>query len=342
MQGETGCSLPAAPHAAQPNPIANGHGPQQPPAQAPAAPAGGKGQVGPPVAVDAAPGSPPNAVPASIADGEANPSAAPAAEGTNNDAVSSEDIQLVQNLIERCLQLYMTRDEVVNILNEQATIDPGFTRLVWTKLEEQNPDFFRCYYTRLKLKAQIIMFNHLLEQQVEVVQKMQRGWGGGAPASATASGIPLFQGNSAGGSGKGFATASGGGMHDASRQQAHRGGSGQPGQDREVPGDGTSDYNFNSAHALDAPGPSPLFNGLNMGSDHDLAAFGNSMPPSGELQSSLFPPTTSPLTLPSEAAGAGGRSGMPRNFSLSDLHDDLDLQGLDRTGSGAAGGGTVG
>jgi len=27
-----------------------------------------------------------------------------------------------------------------------------------------------CYYTRLKLKSQIIMFNHLLEQQVAMVQ----------------------------------------------------------------------------------------------------------------------------------------------------------------------------
>ena len=41
--------------------------------------------------------------------------------------VSREDIQLVQNLIERCLQLYMNQKEVVDTLLEQAKIEPGFT-----------------------------------------------------------------------------------------------------------------------------------------------------------------------------------------------------------------------
>ncbi|XP_073143750.1 uncharacterized protein [Henckelia pumila] len=44
--------------------------------------------------------------------------------------VSREDIELVQNLIERCLQLYMNRDEVVKTLLNRARIDPGFTSLV--------------------------------------------------------------------------------------------------------------------------------------------------------------------------------------------------------------------
>ncbi|XP_074273151.1 uncharacterized protein LOC141596802 [Silene latifolia] len=79
--------------------------------------------------------------------------------------VSREDIELVQNLIERCLQLYMNRDEVVKTLLNRARIDPGFTTLVWQKLEEENADFFRAYYTRLKLKKQIVLFNHLLEHQ---------------------------------------------------------------------------------------------------------------------------------------------------------------------------------
>lgn len=90
--------------------------------------------------------------------------------------VSTHDIQLVQNLIERCLQLYMPQKEVVQTLQIQAKIEPGFTDLVWQKLEEQNPEFFRSYYTRLKLKDQIVMFNYLLEQQVQVVQKLHRSW----------------------------------------------------------------------------------------------------------------------------------------------------------------------
>lgn len=86
--------------------------------------------------------------------------------------ISCEDIQLVQNLIERCLQLYMNRVEVINTLLNQAKIEPGFTGLVWQKLEEQNPDFFKAYYVRLKLKRQIMVFNHLLEQHAQLTQKM--------------------------------------------------------------------------------------------------------------------------------------------------------------------------
>eukprot|EP00249_Psilotum_nudum_P024254 c29135_g4_i1 orf=1320-2612(-) len=84
--------------------------------------------------------------------------------------ISCEDIQLVQNLIERCLQLYMNESEVISTLSYQAKIEPGFTGLVWQKLEEQNPEFFKAYYTRLKLKKQIMLFNHLLEQQVQLMQ----------------------------------------------------------------------------------------------------------------------------------------------------------------------------
>ncbi|KAF8379684.1 hypothetical protein HHK36_029128 [Tetracentron sinense] len=83
--------------------------------------------------------------------------------------VSREDIELVQNLIERCLQLYMNKDEVVKTLLNRARIEPGFTTLVWQKLEEENAEFFRAYYTRLKLKKQIILFNHLLEHQYHLM-----------------------------------------------------------------------------------------------------------------------------------------------------------------------------
>ncbi|KAK3250729.1 hypothetical protein CYMTET_39905 [Cymbomonas tetramitiformis] len=87
--------------------------------------------------------------------------------------ISTLDIQLVQNLIERCLQLYMTRTDVISTLQYQAKIEPGFTSLVWQKLEEQNPDFFRAYYTRLKLKDQIVLFNQVLEQHAQLLQKVR-------------------------------------------------------------------------------------------------------------------------------------------------------------------------
>ena len=44
------------------------------------------------------------------------------------------------------------------------------------KLEEQNPQFFQAYYTRLKLKDQIVLFNHLLDQQVNIVSHCQNAW----------------------------------------------------------------------------------------------------------------------------------------------------------------------
>lgn len=88
----------------------------------------------------------------------------------DNRKVSREDIELVQNLIERCLQLYMNKEEVVKTLLNRARIDPGFTTLVWQKLEEENADFFRAYYIRLKLKKQIILFNHLLEHQYHLTK----------------------------------------------------------------------------------------------------------------------------------------------------------------------------
>uniref|UniRef100_A0A2P2M9L1 Uncharacterized protein LOC107423658 isoform X1 n=1 Tax=Rhizophora mucronata TaxID=61149 RepID=A0A2P2M9L1_RHIMU len=91
---------------------------------------------------------------------------------SSNDSrkVSRQDIELVQNLIERCLQLYMNRDEVVKTLLNRAKIDPGFTALVWQKLEEENADFFRAYYIRLKLKKQILLFNNLLEHQYHLMK----------------------------------------------------------------------------------------------------------------------------------------------------------------------------
>ncbi|KAE9595805.1 putative angiotensin-converting enzyme 2 [Lupinus albus] len=45
-----------------------------------------------------------------------------------------------------------------------------FVDLVWQKLEEENDDFFRAYYIRLKLKKQILLFNHLLEHQYHLMK----------------------------------------------------------------------------------------------------------------------------------------------------------------------------
>ncbi|KAM0948671.1 putative angiotensin-converting enzyme 2 [Dioscorea sansibarensis] len=100
--------------------------------------------------------------------------------------VSHQDIQLVQNLIERCLQLYMNQKEVVDTLLMQAKIEPGFTELVWQKLEEENGEFFKAYHVRLVLKDQIQLFNKLLDKQVELMRKIcPSGVGSVSPSNGT-------------------------------------------------------------------------------------------------------------------------------------------------------------
>eukprot|EP00798_Chlamydomonas_sp_ICE-L_P009137 gene9137-16260_t len=115
---------------------------------------------------------------ASVGGGEKHEAGKEQAQGQRmgRQKISPADIERVQMLIERCLQLYMTQKDVAGNLKQQHKIEPEFTNLVWQKLEEQNPDFFKAYYLRLQVKDQIVMFNYLLEQQVMMVQWLQMGW----------------------------------------------------------------------------------------------------------------------------------------------------------------------
>lgn len=45
---------------------------------------------------------------------------------------------------------------------------------MWQKLEEQNPEFFKAYYTRLKVKDQMELFNTLLEYQAQLLHSDTR------------------------------------------------------------------------------------------------------------------------------------------------------------------------
>ncbi|KAF1326357.1 Enkurin, partial [Globisporangium splendens] len=74
---------------------------------------------------------------------------------------SWNDILRVQNMIERCLQQYLSKHDILITLKEQVQVDPEFTSVVWQKLEEQNPSFFRAYNLQLILKEQILAFNYL-------------------------------------------------------------------------------------------------------------------------------------------------------------------------------------
>ncbi|KAK9015313.1 hypothetical protein V6N11_006425 [Hibiscus sabdariffa] len=68
------------------------------------------------------------------------------------------------------LQSSILNPQLVPVRKRDARIDPGFTTLVWQKLEEENADFFRAYYIRLKLKKQILLFNNLLEHQYHMMK----------------------------------------------------------------------------------------------------------------------------------------------------------------------------
>ncbi|XP_076925528.1 uncharacterized protein LOC143588398 [Bidens hawaiensis] len=106
--------------------------------------------------------------------------------------VSPQDLQLVQNLIERCLQLYMSQKEVVSTLLHQAKIEPSFTELVWQKLEEENQDFFKGYHLRLILKDQILKFNKLLQTQAELMSQIASASSAASASILNGSHAPLM------------------------------------------------------------------------------------------------------------------------------------------------------
>ncbi|KAH8062989.1 3',5'-cyclic-nucleotide phosphodiesterase [Aureococcus anophagefferens] len=94
-----------------------------------------------------------------------------------NQSYTWAQVKSVQSLIERCLNQYMTQAEIIATLQVQADVEPALTCLVWSKLEEQNPDFFLSYDIQLRLKDQIarprVAFNYLVEQQTRLLQKLQ-------------------------------------------------------------------------------------------------------------------------------------------------------------------------
>ncbi|WJX34209.1 hypothetical protein P8452_22342 [Trifolium repens] len=65
--------------------------------------------------------------------------------------------------------MYMTRKEILTTLQNQAKIGPEFYKPILQRLEEQNPGFFKRYYTKLALNQQIEEFNKLLEKQKQLM-----------------------------------------------------------------------------------------------------------------------------------------------------------------------------
>ncbi|KAG6411873.1 hypothetical protein SASPL_124526 [Salvia splendens] len=92
-------------------------------------------------------------------------------DGGEGRTLSTQDIQLVQNRIEQCLQHYMNKKEVVNALIVQGNVEPCLTELVWQRLEYKNQEFFKAYYLKLLVKEQILEFNRLLSEQADLMRR---------------------------------------------------------------------------------------------------------------------------------------------------------------------------
>jgi hypothetical protein len=181
----------------------------------------------------------------------------------------------------------------------------------------------------LKLKSQIIMFNHLLEQQVAMVQKVQRSWDTGGDqqfssvpqfVSSTAGGIPLFQHSGPIG-GKGPGPAAGAGRrqppqaaHAAAQQQQLDPGrppqGGVPGGDHHATSSGHGHLGFPNelAHHVNGDehshGANPL---LRVGSEHDLhkSLLHDLSPLHGGGERAPLPPSNASLVATAAAAAAG-------------------------------------
>ncbi|KAL2895881.1 putative 29 kDa protein in mitochondrial S-1 DNA [Bienertia sinuspersici] len=97
--------------------------------------------------------------------------------------LSDQEVQVVKNLIERCIQLHMSRKEVVNVLSSEANVTPSITEVLWQRLEDENQEFFEVYHIRLALKEQIQRFNELLKQQAALMGKIQSAGVAPMPAS---------------------------------------------------------------------------------------------------------------------------------------------------------------
>eukprot|EP00246_Nothoceros_aenigmaticus_P002589 TRINITY_DN1344_c0_g1_i2.p1 TRINITY_DN1344_c0_g1~~TRINITY_DN1344_c0_g1_i2.p1 ORF type:complete len:120 (+),score=9.75 TRINITY_DN1344_c0_g1_i2:399-758(+) len=68
----------------------------------------------------------------------------------------------IQHLIERCLLLYMDRDDCVKALAKYAHVKPAITLTVWKELEKENKDFFTAY-TRHRADSEARAFSKALD-----------------------------------------------------------------------------------------------------------------------------------------------------------------------------------
>ena len=90
---------------------------------------------------------------------------------TRGARVSEADVRRVQTLLERCLRLYMSKEEIVRDLDVHANVDAAFTHLVWDRVERSNPAFFEAYGVAVKFKDQVIRYNAMVNRYKEQKEK---------------------------------------------------------------------------------------------------------------------------------------------------------------------------
>eukprot|EP00741_Cyanophora_paradoxa_P019455 tig00021127_g18780.t1 len=98
-------------------------------------------------------------------------SSAPPAVPSEPGRLAIEEVQMVQTLLEGCLQRYMTREEAAAHLAAAHRVDPPVTELVWEKLEQQNGAFFLTYRLWLRIREQIAAFNDLCQRLVSASER---------------------------------------------------------------------------------------------------------------------------------------------------------------------------
>jgi len=83
---------------------------------------------------------------------------------TNSGEIPSytqQELAHIQKCIEKCFALYLNRTEIILTLQNQLSVHHQVSEEFLNSLEEKNPNFFKIYYQRLKIKAQIQEFNQL-------------------------------------------------------------------------------------------------------------------------------------------------------------------------------------
>jgi len=87
------------------------------------------------------------------------------------ETISQQRLIQVQKMIEECLKVYMSVDDICEALRVQHAVEPAHTRSIYAALKENSPEFFVVYELRLRIKEQIAAFNFVVAQQVLVQQQ---------------------------------------------------------------------------------------------------------------------------------------------------------------------------